>query len=228
MRPLKDQCAIPTAFLPAVERFATGAHEQVQVFSMYLLRTPATCVSRTSMHRVADIAVIVADEDDSPQTLFLLSDLAFDVFLETGLKVQPLVLPVSGWVSERRFTRPALVQSIKANGIQLEFTSNHTKGDDMQTQPFLYDHEPLKAAIEHFDAVEREIGPILAHSDVTPDAVHQTLAKRDDALQAARRAYFELTQDRNGLQSCMCASIEDMRSVLMMAEEGAQLAALSA
>lgn len=228
MRPLEDQCAIPQAFLPAVERFATGAHEQVKVFSMWLLCSQSSDLDREGMDRDLDIAVIVADEDDSPHTLFLLSDLAFDVFLETGLKVQPLVLPVSGWVSERRFTRPALVQSIKANGIQLEFTSNHSKGDDMQTQPFLYDHAPLKAAIEHYDAVEREIGPILAHSDVTPDAVHQTLEKREDALQAARRAYFELTQDRNGLQSCMCASIEDMRSVLMMAEEGAQLASQSA
>jgi uncharacterized protein len=51
--------------------------------------------------------------------LMKMSDVAFDVLLETGIRVQPLPLWESEWEHPETFSNPALIENIRREGVRL-------------------------------------------------------------------------------------------------------------
>jgi antitoxin ChpS len=68
----------------------------------------------------ADIAVFLkASEGDFVGTKLALADLAFDVLLETGIRIQPLPIWESEWHHPENYSNPRLLQQIARDGVPL-------------------------------------------------------------------------------------------------------------
>jgi predicted nucleotidyltransferase len=64
-----------------------------------------------------DIAVVIGDEDaGSFSTTKALSDLAYDVFLDTGAKIEVWPFTEVEWNDPRRSLSPSLVESVRRDG----------------------------------------------------------------------------------------------------------------
>jgi antitoxin ChpS len=66
-----------------------------------------------------DIAVVLPDELDTVETLFRLSDIAYDVFMESNLTIQPLIIPAGAWCNPQSFSNPGLIANIKRDGVEI-------------------------------------------------------------------------------------------------------------
>lgn len=68
----------------------------------------------------ADVAVLLRGE---PQrflaTKRAMADVAFDVLLETGVRVQPLPVWEDEWEHPERYSNPRLLRNIEAEGVRL-------------------------------------------------------------------------------------------------------------
>lgn len=67
----------------------------------------------------ADVAVIVADRDDVWQILWMLGGIAFDVFMDTDILIQPVVITLNDWLHPERAVRPGFLRNIAREGITL-------------------------------------------------------------------------------------------------------------
>jgi predicted nucleotidyltransferase len=67
----------------------------------------------------ADIALIVPSGTDDWRTLWILSDLAYDVFVETGILIQPVPISSQSWIDPERFGRPSFLRNVKREGVPL-------------------------------------------------------------------------------------------------------------
>ena len=67
----------------------------------------------------ADVALILTDQGDDWQTLWMLGGLAFDVFLETGILVQPVTISSGDWADPERSPRPSFLRNVAREGILL-------------------------------------------------------------------------------------------------------------
>ena len=67
----------------------------------------------------ADLALIMSEHADDWPTLSALSGLAFDVFLETGILIQPVPISSENWVNPDRFLRPSFLRNVAREGIDL-------------------------------------------------------------------------------------------------------------
>lgn len=68
----------------------------------------------------ADIAVVLRGEPGSfVHTKLAMADLAYDVLLDTGLRIQPLPLWESQWRQPETFSNPRLLRNIEREGVPL-------------------------------------------------------------------------------------------------------------
>ena len=73
----------------------------------------------------ADLALILAegegegDGEGDWQLVGSLAELAYDVFLERGVLIQPVPISLSHWLNPERFPRPAFLRNVARDGIVL-------------------------------------------------------------------------------------------------------------
>ena len=69
----------------------------------------------------ADIAVLLRGEHQRFLPVKLaMSDIAFDVLVDTGIDISPLPIWLDEWDAPETFANPALLMNIKAEGIRLQ------------------------------------------------------------------------------------------------------------
>ncbi len=68
----------------------------------------------------ADVAVLLSGEHQRFLTTKLaMSDVAFDVLLETGINISPLPVWLDEWEHPENYSNPSLLQNIAREGIRL-------------------------------------------------------------------------------------------------------------
>jgi predicted nucleotidyltransferase len=67
----------------------------------------------------ADVALIVAEGADDGQLLGRLAELAYYVFLDTGILIQPVPISLKDWAHPEGFTRPGFLRNVAREGIIL-------------------------------------------------------------------------------------------------------------
>ena len=74
---------------------------------------------RARMDSDADFALIMREHADEWPILSALSGLAFDVFLETGVLIQPVPISSEDWAHPDQFPRPSFLRNVAGEGIDL-------------------------------------------------------------------------------------------------------------
>lgn len=68
----------------------------------------------------ADVAVLLSGEHQRfLPTKLAMSDVAFDVLLETGINISPLPVWLDEWEHPENYSNPALLQNIAREGVRL-------------------------------------------------------------------------------------------------------------
>jgi predicted nucleotidyltransferase len=67
----------------------------------------------------ADLALIVAERAADWQLVGSLAELAYDVFLDYGILIQPVPVSLSHWLNPERFPRPGFLRNVARDGIVL-------------------------------------------------------------------------------------------------------------
>lgn len=67
-----------------------------------------------------DLAIILRGKQQAfLKTLLAMSDVAFEVLIETGINISPLPLWLDEWEHPEEYTNPALLQNIARDGIRI-------------------------------------------------------------------------------------------------------------
>jgi len=67
----------------------------------------------------ADLALVLRKQADDWQLLWDLSGLAYEIYLETGIMIQPVPISADDWAHPERFSRPSFLRNITREGIPL-------------------------------------------------------------------------------------------------------------
>lgn len=67
----------------------------------------------------ADVAVVLRSGADDWKLLWMLTGLAYDVFVETGIMIQPVPVSSRDWADPDSFPRPSFLRNVAREGIQL-------------------------------------------------------------------------------------------------------------
>jgi predicted nucleotidyltransferase len=108
-----------SALATALEAFVRRARARYPVEEAYLFGSRAR--GDHDVDSDADVALVL-DEPAEGATIPLkrgLSDLAFDVLLETGVYIQPVAIPEAHWRYPEGFRNPSLLHAIKRDGRRL-------------------------------------------------------------------------------------------------------------
>lgn len=109
---------IPPDTKEAILRFLSliAKHYELECAIVYGSRARGT----HTMDSDTDLAIILLGEhQEFLQTVLSMSDVAFDVLLETGINITPLPLWLDEWEHPEKYSNPALLQNIAREGIRL-------------------------------------------------------------------------------------------------------------
>jgi uncharacterized protein len=67
----------------------------------------------------ADVALILTEGAGDWRTLWTLGDVAYDVFVETGILIQPVPISSQDWSHPEHFPRPSFLRNLTREGIPL-------------------------------------------------------------------------------------------------------------
>lgn len=67
----------------------------------------------------ADLALVLPEQADDWRLLWTLSGLAFEIFLETGILIQPVPIASADWANPAGFARPSFLRNVTREGIPL-------------------------------------------------------------------------------------------------------------
>jgi predicted nucleotidyltransferase len=67
----------------------------------------------------ADLALIVSGGDDVWQLTWLFGGFVFEVYVETGIMIQPVVISLDDWLHPERFARPSFLRNVAQEGVTL-------------------------------------------------------------------------------------------------------------
>ena len=67
----------------------------------------------------ADIALILTEGADDWRTLWALGGVAYEVFVETGIQIQPVPISSRDWANPDRYPRPSFLRNVTREGIEL-------------------------------------------------------------------------------------------------------------
>ena len=102
----------------AIEAFLALASGRYPVSAAYLFGSRARGQQRPDSD--TDIALLlVGDPCDFLDTKLDLADLAYDVLLETGIRIQPLPVWEDEWLHPETYSNPRLLENISREGIRL-------------------------------------------------------------------------------------------------------------
>lgn len=102
----------------ASQRFVTDIAEHFDLAGALLFGSRARGAYRADSD--ADVAVLLrGPKQPLVKTMWAMSDLAFDVLLETGIDISPLPIWLDEWETPAKHANPDLVRAIKAEGIGL-------------------------------------------------------------------------------------------------------------
>ena len=109
---------LPPITLQATREFAT------RIASVYPSRQAILFGSRArgTAHDEsdADVAIVLAGKvGDFISTKMAMNDIAYDILLSTGIRIQPLPVWESEWADPERYSNPYLLQNILREGITL-------------------------------------------------------------------------------------------------------------
>lgn len=65
----------------------------------------------------ADLALIMHERGNDGQTLLMLGGLAYYVFLDTGIMIQPVPIAIEDWLHPEDFLRPSFLRNVEREGI---------------------------------------------------------------------------------------------------------------
>jgi predicted nucleotidyltransferase len=65
----------------------------------------------------ADLALILHERGNDGRTLMMLAELAYYVFLDTGIMIQPITIDVEDWLNPDDFIRPGFLRTVDREGI---------------------------------------------------------------------------------------------------------------
>lgn len=109
---------IDAATEAAVRRFALLLDGRFPVVGVILFGSRARQTHAADSD--ADVAVLLDGEDRRVVPLTLaLSDVAYDVLMETGINITPLAIPREQWEAPQTHRNPALLRNIAREGIRL-------------------------------------------------------------------------------------------------------------
>lgn len=67
----------------------------------------------------ADLALILHERGNDGQIMWMLGGLAYDVFIDTGIMIQPVPIDIEDWLHPERVLRPSFLRNIAREGIVL-------------------------------------------------------------------------------------------------------------
>lgn len=67
----------------------------------------------------ADVAVIVRHGADDWKLLWMLTGLAYDIFVDTGIMIQPVPVSSRNWADPDSCPRPSFLRNVAREGVQL-------------------------------------------------------------------------------------------------------------
>jgi len=115
---MKNHVEIDAKTLVAAQAFKAVVTERYNVLSTILFGSRA----RQSHHKTsdADVAVLLHGRPGKfVATKLDMDDLAYDVLLDTGIRVQPFPIWEEEWRHPDRYSNPRLLNNIYREGIQL-------------------------------------------------------------------------------------------------------------
>ncbi len=65
----------------------------------------------------ADVALVLHERGNDGKTFWMLAGLAWDVFVDTGIMVQPVTIAIEDWLHPERYLKPGLLKTIDREGI---------------------------------------------------------------------------------------------------------------
>jgi predicted nucleotidyltransferase len=65
----------------------------------------------------ADLALILHERGNDGQTFMMLAGLAYYVFLDTGIMIQPITIAIEDWLNPDGFLRPSFLKTVAREGI---------------------------------------------------------------------------------------------------------------
>ena len=101
----------------AVRRFLHGIADRYDMAGAILYGSRARGTHRADSD--ADVAVLLRGEREKLLTTTLaMSDVAYDVLLETGINISPLPIWLDEWQRPGAYPNPALLHTIATEGVQ--------------------------------------------------------------------------------------------------------------
>ena len=103
----------------AVRLFSEALSRQhYPLFGLLLFGSRARHTQHTESD--ADVAVLLDGEPKNfIATKLMLDDIAYDILLETGMRIQPLPIWKSEWQHPDKYRNPRLLENIRREGISL-------------------------------------------------------------------------------------------------------------
>lgn len=101
----------------AMQAFVQRAAEQYPVSRAILFGSRARGTERPDSD--ADVAVLLTGHGHFLRTKMAMADIAFDVLLDTGIRIQPLPIWEDEWAHPEQYTNPELLKNIAREGIPL-------------------------------------------------------------------------------------------------------------
>jgi antitoxin ChpS len=100
----------------ALDRFVQRARAHYPVIAAYLYGSRAR--RDHAVDSDVDVAVILDEAADAERSALRreLSDIAFDLLLETGIYIQHIAVPRAYWDAPERFSNPGLIRNIRRDG----------------------------------------------------------------------------------------------------------------
>lgn len=115
---LSDPSTIDTNTLHAVRNFARTVAARYDIAGAILFGSRARKSHRPDSD--ADVAVLLHGQPGKFVTTKLeMADIAYDILLDTGIRIQPLPIWEDEWAHPETYSNPHLLRNIQREGIRL-------------------------------------------------------------------------------------------------------------
>lgn len=115
---MSDSPSVDESTLSAVRMFRDEVSRNYTLMDAYLFGSRSRGTHRPDSD--ADVAVLLADPaQDFVRTKMDMDDLAFDVLLKTGIRVQPWPVWQEEWRSPMSYSNPRLLLNIARDGVRV-------------------------------------------------------------------------------------------------------------
>lgn len=101
----------------AIHKFLSQIPDSIRVERAILYGSRARGEHRPDSD--ADLALILHEGGNDGQILWMLGGLAYDVFIDTGILIQPVPIAIEDWLHPETFPRPSFLRNVEREGIVL-------------------------------------------------------------------------------------------------------------